>query len=558
LPAAGTISGASTVCSGSTITLTDAGSVGTGSWSSSNTGIASVNTSGIVTGIASGSVTITYTATNSCGSASTYSVITVNSLPSAGTITGTYTVCPASTTTLSDAAGTGAWSSSNTSIATVSTGGVVRGIASGTANISYSVTNGCSTVATYSVVTVNALASAGAVTGTYSVCAGSTTTLTDVINGGTWSSSNTGVATVSTSGAVKGLSAGTANISYAVTNVCGTVTTYAVMTVNALPSAGSISGTTSLCTTTTTTLTDAAGAGSWSSSNMGIATVSTSGVVYGIAAGTTNISYSVTTGCGTAAIYTVVTVAAEGTWLGTANNDWYNTANWPCGIIPGAGLNINIPAGTAYAPAIDTGAASVASITIARGVTLTINSGASLNVKNTLTNNGTTTGNLNLNGTTSQTLAGNGTFYNLQLNNTSGATISTGDTIKISGTLTLTSGTLTTNGGLVIASDSVGTGRIGTITGGAISGNVTVQQYITGGRRAYRFLGHPFSTYVPLSQLEQYVDITGAGGSSNGFTTTVSNSPSCYWYAPQYGNSALGFVLLILTGLNHMKAYAFL
>ena len=54
-----------------------------------------------------------------------------------------------------------------------------------------------------------------AIGGTSSVCAGSTITLTNSLSGGTWSSSNTGIATVSSAGVVTGISGGTAVITYA-------------------------------------------------------------------------------------------------------------------------------------------------------------------------------------------------------------------------------------------------------------------------------------------------------------------------------------------------------
>src|SRR4029077_15145001 len=108
-------------------------------------------------------------------------VVTVNPLPSA--ISGTATVCVGSTTTLSDAGG-GTWTSSTSSVATVVSGtGVVTGVSSGTSTITYTLGTGCTTT---TVVTVNPLPSA--ISGTATVCVGSTTTLSDA-GGGTWTSS---------------------------------------------------------------------------------------------------------------------------------------------------------------------------------------------------------------------------------------------------------------------------------------------------------------------------------------------------------------------------------
>ncbi len=77
------------------------------------------------------------------------------------------------------------------------------------------------------------LPSAGTITGTATVTAGSTITLSNATSGGTWSSSATGIATVGSTGVVTGVAAGTATISYTVTNTCGSAVATRVVTVNA-------------------------------------------------------------------------------------------------------------------------------------------------------------------------------------------------------------------------------------------------------------------------------------------------------------------------------------
>jgi len=320
LPSAGSITGTAVVCASATTALNDAAAGGV--WSSSNTSVATVNSSGVVTGVAAGNATISYTVTNSCGTANATAVATVNPLPLAGSITGTASVCESATTSLNDAASGGAWSSSNTSVATVNSSGVVTGVAAGNATISYTVTNSCGTANATAATTVNPLPSAGTITGTASVCESATTSLSDAASGGVWSSSNTSVATVNTSGVITGVAAGNATISYTVTNGCGTATATAAATVNPLPSAGSITGTASVCESATTSLSDAAAGGAWSSSNTSVATVNTSGVVTGVAAGNATISYTVTNGCGTAnatATTTVNPLPSAGSITGTAS-----------------------------------------------------------------------------------------------------------------------------------------------------------------------------------------------------------------------------------------------
>ncbi len=264
-----TISGASSVCTGSSVTLT--ASVSGGTWISSNTAIATVSTGGVVTGVTAGVVNIYY----SISGCYAYHTVTVNA---AATISGGSTLCIGATTTLTASPTGGTWSSGNTSIATITTAGVVTAVGSGVVNIYYT-SGGCYS---YHTMTVNATS---AITGSHTLCVGTTTTLTASPSGGVWSSSNTSVATVGSTGVVSGVSGGTANIYY----LYGGCYNYFTVTVN---STASVSGSSTVCAGGTTTLTGSPTGGTWSSSNTSVATVSTAGVVTGIASGTVNIYYS--------------------------------------------------------------------------------------------------------------------------------------------------------------------------------------------------------------------------------------------------------------------------
>ncbi len=92
---------------------------------------------------------------------------------------------------------------------------------------------------------------------------------------------------------------------------------------------------------------------------------------------------------------------------------------------------------------------------------------------------------------------------------------------------------------VTLKSDATGTASIGNSTG-AYSGSVTVERFIPG-KRAFRFFAHPFSNAIALNQLTGAgeIDITGAGGATNGFTTTTTNNPSAFSYNTANGNSAL-------------------
>ena len=520
------ISGASSICSGTTTALTNTSLYGT--WSSSNTGVATIDATGTASGVANGSATITYS--TGCGSNATKSesVITTPAV-----ITGTTGICQAATSTLHDATGSGSWSSSNTSVATVNGSGVLGGVAQGTATITYNI-SGCFTTTTATITGIPT-----AITGTTAICNGSTSALADAIASGTWTSSDATIATVDATGFVTSVAVGTANITYS--TGCGS-DAVAAISIDVAPT--TITGATTLCTTGNTSLSADVASGSWSSSSTSVATVNAStGAVYGVGEGTANISYSLTNGCGTTVLSSPMAVSQTGKWNGSSSTDWNDAGNWPCGTIPDATIDVVIPAGTTFLPDFSAATFAVKSFTVASGAHISIGGDALIDVKGNFTNNGLVDGDgyVNLSGSSAQTVYGKGTISNLTVNNTHGASINSTDSVYVSGDLTLTAGTLTTNGGVVLVNNSLSTGRIAPITGGAISGNVTAQQYFQGGRRAFRFFGHPFNSAIALSQLENYIDITGAGGSTNGFTATGSNAPSCFWYHTTIGNSAQAY-----------------
>ena len=134
-----------------------------------------------------------------------------------------------------------------------------------------------------------------AITGSGSVCAGSTITLANTTNGGVWSSPDNSIATVDASGNVTGVSAGTVNIKYAVTNSCGTTNVFKSITVNALPPLNPIVGFNTVCKNASIHLTNSQSGGVWSSGTPANGTIDGLGNVTGINAGTTTlITYTYT------------------------------------------------------------------------------------------------------------------------------------------------------------------------------------------------------------------------------------------------------------------------
>ncbi len=157
-PIVAPITGPTSVCKGSTITLASATPGGV--WTSLNNR-ASINANtGVLTGLNAGgaAASILYTITNSsgCSNSSTYSV-SVNSIPAIpsisyapGTVNPQYGAgggyCKGKTFSVVGTPSGGVWSSNNTSVLSVTSGGIVNTVDVGTATLSYTVTNnsGCS------------------------------------------------------------------------------------------------------------------------------------------------------------------------------------------------------------------------------------------------------------------------------------------------------------------------------------------------------------------------------------------------------------------------------
>jgi hypothetical protein len=159
---------------------------------------------------------------------------------------------------------------------------------------------GCDSLVTLNLTIVNSLPAIG---GANAVCVGSTTTLSNTLSGGVWSSIS-GRASVNVSGEVTGTSGGTATIKYAKAG-CGSVTK--TVTVNALPATPTIgivpgtpgiTGSGGYCKNKTFSVVGKPTGGTWSSTgafaitNLGVVTTdATPG------AGSVSYAYTNSNGC---------------------------------------------------------------------------------------------------------------------------------------------------------------------------------------------------------------------------------------------------------------------
>jgi len=313
--------------SGVSITATTTPSGGEGSviWSINDSSIATLNTttgnSVTVTPVAEGTTTVTATVggnSTTCAisvkaAVATVTGITLDSSSSTVAVGGTVTLVPTITYTdgsKSTDSSKVTWSSADEAKASVDNAGKVTAKAVGTATITATSKEDGNKKATCTV-TVTAAASV-VLSGTTTVAVGKTTQLTATVTPtsdkvSSWDSSNKSIATVSTAGLVTGVAVGTATIT-AKTGAGATGTTTITVTSAGVVLSGTATvaaGKTTQLTATVTPTSDKVS--SWDSSNKSIATVSTTGLVTGVAAGTTVIT--VMTSNGSKATITITVTA---------------------------------------------------------------------------------------------------------------------------------------------------------------------------------------------------------------------------------------------------------
>ena len=295
----------------------DAGNLLSGrpvAWTSSNTTVATISASGVVTAVAPGTTTITATSEGKSGSATVtvtnFAVATVNVQPQSNTIIqGSSVQLSATLTDVNGAPATNraiSWASSNTSIATVSSDGLVSGVAVGSVTIT-ATSEGKTGSATVNV-QPKPVATVTVTPATVSLTQGQTAPLSvvlkdqsgAVLTGRTivWTTSNSAVATVSSTGTVTAVAGGTATITATSEGKSGTasvtVTLIPVGSVAVSPTTASVPATTTIGLAVVvkdingTVVTDRPV--TWASSNAAAATVSSTGVVTGVAIGTATIT----------------------------------------------------------------------------------------------------------------------------------------------------------------------------------------------------------------------------------------------------------------------------
>ena len=323
-----------------TVSLTDVnGQVLTGrqvSFATSNVQVATVSATGLVTGVAPGSVTITATSEGSAGTAAVVvtpePVASVDISPASGSVVVGSTLqlyaTPRSVAGQPLSGRTITWSSGAPGLASVSATGLVTGLTTGNAVVLASVEGkqGSAMITVRQVpvasITINPASATTAVGQTVTLSAQTLDATGNVLTGRVvgWSSSDQTVATVDNNGVVTGIAAGTVTISALSEGQSSTATVQVTagvavaMLVGVSPAQANVAVGQNL--QLSAVVRDANGTVisnapvTWSTSNLFLAGVSSTGLVTGVAAGTATITATSGTAYGTASISVQVQQAA--------------------------------------------------------------------------------------------------------------------------------------------------------------------------------------------------------------------------------------------------------
>ncbi len=261
-------------------------------------------------------------------------------------------------------------------------------------------------------------------------------------------------------------------------------------------------------------------------------------------------------------------------WTGNVSSDVFQSANW-CPSLPdyNGSANIIIPGNVSNYPILNVnygGGIGINDFIIQPNAAATIG-GITLNVNGDIQNQGTlnlANANLNLIGTSLQTISGNGfDLLDLTVNNTNNVTIDANlnGTIDLYELLEVTAGTLTTSGKIYMRCNfgsPAKTAQIATV-GGNINGDITTEQCFPA-QRAFRLVNSSVNTSTSIHENWQEAatastdnpnpgygtHITGTTtDQTNGLDMTPSGNPSMF----RFDNSTQSWITVTDTENNNLS-----
>jgi hypothetical protein len=279
------------------------------------------------------------------------------------------------------------------------------------------------------------------------------------------------------------------------------------------------------------------------------------------ASGTYLLRWSISNSCGTSTSETSVLVVPAATiiWNGSAGDQqWSNPVNWSCPQVPTAEYAVEIPEGSSVLVDVN---ASVKSLIVAEGATLTLGNGIPLTVNGDFVNEGVFNGGSGgvlqvsgnvvnaavfnaqegtvvLNGSTLQEIdAANAVFYKIDVNKT-GGNVRLTSPLRLANLLDVISATIVESDGnleiLSIDNTTANDGSIGALLNGAgVTGSVKVNRHMKNGGKINRYISFPVQG-VTAAQI------------SDDFA--LNSKTIRYYNEPTAGHKAYGYVYWNLSG----------
>ncbi|HUW91734.1 MAG TPA: DUF2341 domain-containing protein, partial [Bacteroidales bacterium] len=205
----------------------------------------------------------------------------------------------------------------------------------------------------------------------------------------------------------------------------------------------------------------------------------------------------VSSSCGTSPVNsnTALLTIISRLWTGVVSTDWNVAGNWSCGIIPTQATSVQIP-DVPNKPVLSSGAnGAINNLVVDNGSSLTI-TGNTISISGTITSTGgltATAGTVEMNGSAAQQIgagifSGN-TVKDLIINNAAGVNLL--GPLNVTGMVSVQNGILSSGGYLTLVSTATGTALIDGAGAGSVTGDVTMQRYLSSGF-GYKYFSSPF------------------------------------------------------------------
>ena len=327
-----TLTGPANICPGASSSVSP--STG-GIWSSSNTSVATINNSGLISALSPGVTNFTFTHSATGCMSNTSLALNVYSKPAINLATDM--ICVGDTMRLS-ASHSGHWTAVNPSIATITPSGLVTALEQGVAKFTMTGTaTGCVSNPSAPLI-VNGRPNPS-ISGATEICVGSTTTLSPS-SGGTWSSTRPDIASVSNAGVVTALEEGLAHFIFTDTDKgCASDSSAGIFVTPGI--SVSIAGPSVICLGYQTQLMPDYG-GTWSSSNLHVADIRNGGMVVGIGPGKVTFSFVESgTGC-------MGSLSADAITVQSCIDPDFNVTKVELPVVGNVSTNDEVPTGTTY------------------------------------------------------------------------------------------------------------------------------------------------------------------------------------------------------------------